>query len=231
MMMFTTVNSYSQTLKQIALKKMELNNSETVKTGLIDKGVNCNYSLRDDDGINIPQTSAQTKYSAYGYNECFTRDDYIQYAGAYEEDWAQPAPVPVVSPVAVKDEAVLYEEPASASTFATSPVLVTAVKDTAVVSEAPSTSTFASSVFEQETQPVAVKDAPVETYVSSDRTVAAKEATFFDAALADPAQEPAKEATFFDAALADPAQEPAKEAWATDSATDATLLDQPLSRK
>ena len=134
MMMFTTVNSYSQTLKQIALQKMELNNSETVKTGLIDKGVNCNYSLRDDDGINIPQTSAQTKYSAYGYNECFTRDDYIQYAGAYEEDWAQPAPVPVVSPVAVKDTAVLWstqEATVSTSTVAPSTVLV---KDTTYVS-------------------------------------------------------------------------------------------------
>jgi hypothetical protein len=209
MMMFTTVNSYSQTLKQIALSKLESNNKyESVKTGLINSGLHCNSSLKDDDGINNPKTADQIRYSAYRYEECFTRaDTSLEFVGNYEEDWAQPAPVPVVSPVAVKDTAVLWstqEATVSTSTVAPSTVLVKdpiAVKDTAVVSDATlSTSTVAPST-------VLVKDT---TYVSSDREIAATDYATQEPTIFEPAKE---------------------EAWATDSATDATLLDQTFRKK
>ena len=123
MMMFTTVNSYALTLKQIALQKMELNNSETVQTGLINRGINCNSSLKDDDGINNPTTADAIRYTAYRYEECYTRaDTHLEFVGNYEEEWAQPAPVPVVSPVsvtdpvAVKDTTYVKSDPTFAST-------------------------------------------------------------------------------------------------------------------
>jgi hypothetical protein len=130
MMMFTTVNSFGQTLKQIALKKMDLNNAETVKTGLINHGLNCSPSLKNDDGLNTGLDANVTSvYNAKGqyYTAEFACRDYADMVGAemaYDEtalnnDWA--TTLPYTQPVAVKDTAVYDALAAEAWAPATAP--------------------------------------------------------------------------------------------------------------
>ena len=55
-------NCFAGTLKEDAITRLSANNSESVKTGLIDNGVICNSGLNGDNGI-AQSTAAWVSYS------------------------------------------------------------------------------------------------------------------------------------------------------------------------
>lgn len=51
MFIVSAANCFAVTLKDEAISRLGTNNSESVKTGLINNGVNCNSGLNGDNGI------------------------------------------------------------------------------------------------------------------------------------------------------------------------------------
>ena len=55
-------NCFAVTLKEASITKLSANNSETVRTGLINNGVICNSGLNGDNGV-TQSTGGITSYS------------------------------------------------------------------------------------------------------------------------------------------------------------------------